>query len=127
MNCPLCGRELVAKTKLDPSTGIVYEVLSCPIIVRMIRTYTNSSHIYDVSHYQKFDRPNPKLGTERSEIAYILPYRIHNLLDSNYCEVSDASDRKEYLETRVIFNCPLITFTSEDKLRQRIKNLVLFS
>ena len=127
MNCPLCGKELEATRGLDPKTGIDFEKFVCPTMIRLIRTYSDVCHFYDLNHYQKMNPPPQVPDIEHCEIAYVLPYRIHNLFDSNYCEVSDASDSPDHPLTRVIFKSPIIPFTNADALRQRIKNLVAFS
>ena len=121
MNCPLCGKELESKTTIDPNTGKVLWFLACPVIYRKILECKSYSHIFDVNHYQLWDNESAK-----AEVAYVPPYRVHNVLDENYCEVSDCSN-KVHEGTAVLFKCPLIKFTSADTLRQRIKNLVIFS
>lgn len=121
MNCPLCNKPLT-KQSFQDSCG--YEpAIYCQETISL----TGDVRIFN--HY----REEPELGIIT---MYVPPYRIindqhgskigfHSQYKQGRCHRTRANGKKFYYKT--LIKCPLIHPDTEEKLRSRIKLLLLIS
>lgn len=120
MKCPLCGKDLIRQSSQD--AGGYEPDLYCPEEVKEVGDTKSFNH-YRIDY-------NMDLLT-----MYVLPFRIVNSISnpssgtkigihSKY-KKSKFKNRKFYFKT--ILKCPTVHPDREDKLRDRIKLLLIMS
>ena len=126
MKCPICQQECVTTESVGRTPSVS---VSCPIKIR-------TGEFYTVSHYRIYQTDSWDMGKYYLERAIALPYKIESHHNANITPYSviyvmgpnpKDSPHAKNVKFNYALTTPLIHMDIEEKLRQRVKLILLLS